>query len=508
MNAIKIVLGLSTSQVTTGLGALRGQFKDFRKEVNSSLNLGQVFAFGAVVAGFNAILDKAGQLADLTARFGVGAEGLQRIGSAAEQDGVAMEGVAAALNKTIVAQGKAREGSSEMLKALDDLKISATDFVNLSPEEAFYAIADGVADSDDQVKAYNATLQLLGRGAGELIPLLQRGGAEIRGIGDAAGVMSADTVALLDDVGDKMSSLLNRFKVLGAETVGWLYKSAQTAGAALGAAWLNIKEMMGGESLGSAQAFKDQYEEIWNPKKDDADKKPKKRFDIAETEEQVKSATELAKLYDKIAEQKRQALFEQLEGESKINELIRQRDELYTNAATEGDAAKQAEMWIKAGDLEKSILQERDRVGKEEEQRQERIAKKRESLEDKALEQTLDSKPIDEKIAMLKEWQAKLREAAANTDDEETRLEIASKYLDNQSKLNGLEKEKDGKKDAGVSVQKGHLTNIGGGGGAFLARKDPDVAKTAKAAEKTAKATEAALKKLDRLADKIDARWK
>ena len=455
MSFIRVSVGLGTNAVTTGLGKLRDQFRDFRKDVNGQFGVGQFLAVGAVTAGFKAILDQAGQLADLTDRFGVGAEGLQRIGNAAKQDGVEMEGVAAAMNKAIVAQNKVREGDEEMTQSLKDLNISAKDFVNMSAEDAFYAVADGVAASDDPVKAYTATLAILGRGAGALIPTLRKGSEEIRGIGDAAGVMSEKTVALLDTIGDKTTAALNRVKVWGAGVIGWIYKSAETAGAAVSALVLDVKDLFsGGNRSGSAKAFAEQFQEIWHPKEDEA-KKPKKAFDVETTEKQVEGAKELESLYERIDEQKRQAALDALDAESKINELVKQRNELYANAAGEADAKKQAEAWLKAGEIEKDLMQERERVAKEQERLQ---------AEKERREQELANK------------KAKEDEAANKRPQMET---VAAS-----------------------------LARIGGGGIAFLARKDPNTERTAKASEKAAAETAKAVKKLDEIKNKItESRW-
>lgn len=460
MSTIRVIVGLGTSAVTTGLGKLRGQFREFRNDVNSEFGLGQFLAVGAVLAGLDAVLDKAGQLADLSARFGVGVEGLQQIGNAAAQDGVEMEGVAAALNKAVVAQAKARAGDEEMTKALDDLGIKAADFINLSPDEAFYAIADGVANSDDQTKAYAATLQLLGRGAGALIPTLQRGSEEIREIGNAAGVMSEDTVAILDDAGDKITALVNQLKVWGASALSWLYKGVQTFGASLAAVVAKAQYLFGAidkaERDATVQAAKDIVDEIWAEKKPDEEKKKRKTFDVEESEKKIEGAKELQRLYDQIDEQKRKAALEAMDSESKINELIKQRNQLYEDAAGQSDAKKQAEMWLKAGELEKDILAERERVAKE----QERLEAERKKAEEDAAEKK------------RKEEEA----AAAKKPEEEV---VASS-----------------------------LAKIGGGGFAVLSRKDPDVARTAKATEKAAQETAKAVQKLEQIRQKIgEQRW-
>ena len=454
MTPFRIVLGLSTNSVTTGLGRLRGQFRDFREEVKAEFGVGQFLAVGAVAAGFKTLLDKAGQLADLSARFGVGAEGLERIGNAAAQDGVEMEGVAAALNKVIVAQSKVRDGDAEMTKSLNDLGISASAFVNMSPEEGFYAVADGVAASNDPVKTYTATLDLLGKGAGALIPTLQKGGAAIREIGNDAGVMGEKTVKLLDDIGDKTTASLNKLKVLGAQAIGWVYKSAETAGAAISAIALDIRDLFSsGNSSGSAKAFSEQFNDIWHPKDEEASK-PKKVFDVAETEKAVEGAKELEGLYSRIDEQKRTAALAAMDTESRINELVRQRNDLYEKAGGEKDAKKQAELWLKAGEVEKDLLSERERVAKEQERLQSEKEKKEQELADKkAKEDEANKKPQTEVVASS-------------------------------------------------------LAKIGGGGIAFLSRKDPNIERTAKASEKAAAATEKAVKALNEIKGKLgESRW-
>jgi hypothetical protein len=56
-------------------------------------------------------------------------------------------------------------------------------------------LSDRVTASDDAIKSYAVVSALLGKNAGALISHLEEGAAEIREVGDAAGVMSEDSMA-------------------------------------------------------------------------------------------------------------------------------------------------------------------------------------------------------------------------------------------------------------------------------------------------------------------------
>ena len=144
-----------------------------------------------------------------------------------------------------------------------------------------------------------------------------------------------------------------------------------------------------------------------------------------------------------------------MDAQSRITEMVKERNDLYAKAAGETDAKKQAELWLKAGDIEKELMSERERVAKEQERLDEEKARREQELADK---------------------RAKEDEAA----NKKPQMEAVSSTL----------------------------AKIGGGGIAFLSRKDPNVERGAKASEKAAAATEKAVKKLDEIKNKIgEARW-
>lgn len=176
------------------------------------------FAFDKIASGFSAILEKAGKLQDISDKFGVSAEAVQRIGNAAEQSGGSLESVAKALGRIGVSAQEAAGGNEKLQKAFVDIGVSGQQLLTLSPEQLFYKLANAMNDGSLAGKDLAVAKELLGKGFMDLLPVLRMTENEIRAIGEASGVLSDDAVAKLDQFGDSWTRLSNKVKV-GAATM-------------------------------------------------------------------------------------------------------------------------------------------------------------------------------------------------------------------------------------------------------------------------------------------------
>jgi hypothetical protein len=227
---LTIKVGLKASPVATGLAALRGQLGGFKTAAVDSFKsmVSPVTLVAAATAGvgfaFDAMIAKAGKLTDMSAKFGITGESLQRIGNAASLNGVELEAVGGTLNKIVLSIEKVRKGDEKAAESLDDLGISTAEFIDLEPDQAFLRIADAVKTAEDRGRAYAAVIQLAGRSSGDLFSTLEMGSAEIRRVSEEMGILSEANRATLDDVGDSLDSLKNKFLVFGAETLGNMFR--------------------------------------------------------------------------------------------------------------------------------------------------------------------------------------------------------------------------------------------------------------------------------------------
>jgi hypothetical protein len=533
-NPVTISVGVVAGAVRTGLNAIRNQFRSLRGFLNGEI--GAALSWGAIISGMNAIIEKAGKLTDISQQFGASTKFLQQVGNVAEQNGASIEGLAKALNKVSVNQEKVRAGNKEMTKALNDLGISAQSFINASPEDAFFMVSDAVAKADDKTKAYAATVQLLGRGTGELFSTLELGSEQIKKMGDAVGIMSEEQVALLDDAGDKLTDLKNRLMVWGAGLISWGVKVIQTAGAvfagvvaSISDAWEGLKKAAGNtfsfdgsfkglkegldemwdglngegpQGKATWQAVKEGMDDIWKDSPAASPKSRRRNLDLEAADEEIEARKKLDEMRERLEEKRRKFAREALTDAEKLADLEKELEELKTKETIEGDEKERLKIADDILDREKDIADLKKRSEDESEKKAKEIAELRQRLEEtqfarelKNIESAADKLKILQKQRELLDQQIGDAEEAG---DEKKKLELQIE----RQKL--LEQEDALAKAPKMDVIASSIARIGGGGRAFLSVQDDSGKRTAKATEKTAAETVKVKAVLDKIEDKID----
>ena len=186
-------------------GSMRTAFSGVASDIKSSIGgaLAGLASFGAI----RAIIDQFGRVQDLSEQFGVSAESIQRFGQLASEAGSSVEQVAAAFSRLTINIQKAQNDTSSQADALRELKLSASELANLSPEEAFLRLADALQRSGGSNSAYTAALELIGSRQRDLIPLLAQGSDAIRSQASAVSVASDEVVAKVDAMADRFQRL-------------------------------------------------------------------------------------------------------------------------------------------------------------------------------------------------------------------------------------------------------------------------------------------------------------
>lgn len=217
MSELNVKTGLDASGFETGIARLQSSATSFARGVGGLF--AGAFAFDRIISGIGSLIEKAGKLQDISDKFGISAESVQRIGNAAEQSGGSIEGVAKALGKIGLAAQEAAAGDEKLQAAFADIKVSGQQLVSLSPEQLFYKLANAMNDGSLAGKDLAVAKTLLGKGYMELLPILRMTEAEIRAVGEASGVLSDDAVAKLDQFGDSWTRLSNKVKVGSATMI-------------------------------------------------------------------------------------------------------------------------------------------------------------------------------------------------------------------------------------------------------------------------------------------------
>ena len=146
-------------------------------------------AFGSLVGDAFAAANRIGMVAKQT---GIATEALQRLGhAAAMNDSISFEEMSQGLKFLSRNMGNAAAGGKEAQAAFARIGLSVADLSKMSPDQVFLKLSDAIkSGAIPESQRMSVVMQLLGRGASGLIPLLTEGGDAIRAMGSKAKVMS------------------------------------------------------------------------------------------------------------------------------------------------------------------------------------------------------------------------------------------------------------------------------------------------------------------------------
>jgi hypothetical protein len=163
------------------------------------------------------------QLDKMSLRTGFSAEALSQLGFAAEQSGADIETLENGIRVMQRTINDAGRGLSTATDGLDSMGLSFEMLKDLSPEDQFEAIADGIAGIEDPSKRAAVAMQTLGRSGTKLLPLMLNGAAgiaELRKQADDLGLTISTSAAAQAAVLTDTLNILRRVILRTAVAVG------------------------------------------------------------------------------------------------------------------------------------------------------------------------------------------------------------------------------------------------------------------------------------------------
>lgn len=175
--------------------------------------LGEFLAVEKIFEYTKGVIEAGAQLAILSQRTGLSVEQLSSLKGAAEIVGVSIDSVATGMKRFNVALIEAREGNKEVTAAFNNLGISTAEVKNKKPDEIIAKLADGFAKfADGPEKTANA-IKIFGRGADELIPILDQGSKALTDFGDGFTTDFAERAHAFDSGIEQIKQSLSRIAV-------------------------------------------------------------------------------------------------------------------------------------------------------------------------------------------------------------------------------------------------------------------------------------------------------
>ena len=210
--AITVDVGVDSKRFSKGLDAMRARAKKFRQGLARAGGLlgGAAAAGGA--ATLRNVFREMDRIHKLGQRFDLDTTFLQQLSFASEQSGADLEQAAKFMQK-LVESTQRSTGMDAYADAYRVLNLEVNELKTLRPDELLQKVADATKDNADRQETLNALLEVGGKAAGEMLPLLQEGAEGLKELGDQVEVISPEDVALMAQYNDELNRMKTNFKV-------------------------------------------------------------------------------------------------------------------------------------------------------------------------------------------------------------------------------------------------------------------------------------------------------
>lgn len=137
---------------------------------------------GPLIGLFAQAVKYGDSIQDAADRAGASAEGISRLGYAADLSAASLEDVEGANQKLTKAAVAAARGSKEQAKAFQAMGISADDFLQMDIDERFLTIAETLDTLETPLEKNAFLFDVFGKSAGQLKPLFMNGAEGLRAL--------------------------------------------------------------------------------------------------------------------------------------------------------------------------------------------------------------------------------------------------------------------------------------------------------------------------------------
>lgn len=192
-------LNENTRKISSGLDSISGLAK------KAGVAMVAAFAFDAIKGAVMDVAEFTGKLTDLSAKTGVGVEGLQKLKFAGEQSGVSLEQMTAGVTKL---QNSLAEGDKSAVGAVKHLGLSVDDLRKMQPDQMFATLAGKIGEVADPADKAKLAIDLFGKSGAEMLPAMTSEFSELYNSAERLGiVLDEQTVAAGDAFGDQLTVL-------------------------------------------------------------------------------------------------------------------------------------------------------------------------------------------------------------------------------------------------------------------------------------------------------------
>jgi hypothetical protein len=216
IGAIRVILGADTAKFEENLRSATGSLQSFAKDVAKvaagiGIGITAEKAFGQVVESINQAIDAADKLSKASQKFGISTDNLQVLAHQAALSDVSLDQLGSSIAKLSKNMIAAEGPTSDQAAAFKALGLSVSELIKLSPDQAFLKIADAISKYGDGTTKTAAVQAIFGKGAANLIPILNQGSAgfnEMKSrMEDLGQIMSGPAITAAEHYKDSLNDL-------------------------------------------------------------------------------------------------------------------------------------------------------------------------------------------------------------------------------------------------------------------------------------------------------------
>jgi hypothetical protein len=229
-------------------GKVSGTIRDQFSGIGSSI--AGAFAAGALVSKLKSTLDYFGDIQDMATRLNTTAESVQQLDLIGAPSGASAESLVNALSRVNRALGDADNAAGR--NAFQTLGIDMQKLAAASPVDQLMMLSRGFQEAQAKGQGFNEIYDLLGKSAGELIPVLRMSRTELQKLASTP-VLTDDQVSRLDDLGDRLTTLSQKITIeVGGALAGFL-EGIEGIGSEVGIAAMEFEQLF--RNLASGDDF-------------------------------------------------------------------------------------------------------------------------------------------------------------------------------------------------------------------------------------------------------------
>jgi hypothetical protein len=207
---VAAALTLSTGLFTGGLSAAGTGLRAFSGlvKVATIAVAGLATGLALVTARQIAFVDRLGKISDTV---GLTTDLIQKFGFAAEIAGVSFDQSSVALRRFSRRLGEAKKGVGELRPALREIGLKDAEIKAMSAEQALMALADGIANTEDESKRLALAFKAFDSEGAELVNALKNGSEGLKEMFkemEKLGILlSRDSIRQVEDLQDSLTTL-------------------------------------------------------------------------------------------------------------------------------------------------------------------------------------------------------------------------------------------------------------------------------------------------------------